>query len=59
MDIQSAINIDTDLEADKIDAAVQACSLLVQGLRFNGDITKTVEDTANTNMQVRIISHIF
>ncbi|CAL1547304.1 unnamed protein product [Lymnaea stagnalis] len=50
LDILSTIHVDTDLETEQSDTAIQASLLLVQGLRYNGDISKTTEDKAYQNM---------
>ncbi|XP_059163330.1 trichohyalin-like [Physella acuta] len=54
LDILSTINIDTDLELEHNDAAVQASLLLVQGLRYNNDITKSTEEKTKSNLQNRL-----
>ncbi|XP_076436466.1 limbin-like [Babylonia areolata] len=46
LDVLATIQVDTDLEKEQNDAAVQTSFLLVQGLRHNGDISKQVEDGA-------------
>ncbi|RUS90472.1 hypothetical protein EGW08_001740, partial [Elysia chlorotica] len=51
LDILSTIHVDTEMETEQNDAALQASLLLVQGLRHNGDISKAVEDKANSSMQ--------
>lgn len=52
LDILSTIHVDTELETEQNNEAVQASLLLVQGLRYNEDITKGTEDKANASMQV-------
>ena len=61
LDILSTIHVDTDLEAEQTETSVHASLLLVQGLRHNGDISKTAEDRATAKFQVgrEIISHIY
>ena len=38
------MHVDTDLEQEQNDAAIQTSLLLIQGLRHNGDVTKQTED---------------
>ena len=45
----ATIHVDTDLEIEQNDAAIQTSLLLIQGLRHNGDISKQTEDRAVGN----------
>ncbi|GFS14925.1 limbin, partial [Elysia marginata] len=54
LDILSTIHVDTEMETEQNDAAVQASFLLIQGLRHNGDISKAAEDKAISSMQNRL-----
>lgn len=49
LDILATIHVDMDLEQEQTNAAIQTSFLLIQSLRFNGDITKQVEDNCITN----------
>ncbi|GFO40994.1 limbin, partial [Plakobranchus ocellatus] len=54
LDILSTIHVDTDIEKEQNETSVQASLLLIQGLRHNGDINKSVEDKVNSSMQSRL-----
>nr|KAG5698070.1 hypothetical protein BaRGS_016718 [Batillaria attramentaria] len=49
LDVLATIHVDTDLENEQNDAAIQTSFLLLQGLRHNGDITRQTEDRAIGN----------
>ncbi|KAL8610097.1 hypothetical protein ACOMHN_024563 [Nucella lapillus] len=46
LDVLATIHVDTDLEQEQNDAAIQTSLLLIEGLRHNKDITKHKEDAA-------------
>ena len=49
LDVLATMHVDTELEQEQNDAAIQTSLLLIQGLRHNGDINKQTEDRVVAN----------
>ncbi|XP_071089451.1 limbin-like [Haliotis cracherodii] len=52
LDILSTIYVDTDIEKEQNDAAIQTSQLLIQSLRHNGDISPQTENKVVTDFKV-------
>lgn len=54
LDILSTIYVDTDIEKEQNDAAIQTSQLLIQSLRHNGDISPQTENKVVTDFKARL-----